>query len=413
MMANGGRARVDWARGVPDTRARLGVALLAYMLAVTFIVTLLPFRFAWPSAWRVLVFGPPVDILANVLLFVPLGFLFRLARPRARRLTVLSAVAAGALVSVAIEAVQFFEATRSSSLADVAANAIGAGVGALAFERIASLPRLGGRLIGWLALELPLMGLVYLLVPLLWIASLASQGQSARVLTTLVLGVFGAILLGGMQRAYFGPARAAAPRDTAAFAALWFVAGAFPLLAWRPFEMLAAAVAVALLCWWQGARPLPAGAENRRFEVPLLMRAAPVYGAHLALITLLPLRAHVGPWHLSLGFSPATAHQVEILRVLEIVAAFTLVGYMVAEVRGRAVARYRNALPRLALWSIALALAVECVRGFDAQGGSIARGALTVAAALYGGWLYYLQRAHVMSLLSEATDRQPEGGRAV
>ncbi|HYH42861.1 MAG TPA: VanZ family protein, partial [Burkholderiales bacterium] len=109
MTVNGGRAGVESTRGVPDTRARLGFALLAYMLAVTFIVTLLPFRFAWPAEWRVLLFGSPLDIFANVLLFVPLGFLFRLARPHAKSRTLLAAVAAGALASAAIETIQFFE----------------------------------------------------------------------------------------------------------------------------------------------------------------------------------------------------------------------------------------------------------------------------------------------------------------
>jgi hypothetical protein len=84
------------------------------------------------------------------------------------------------------------------------------------------------------------------------------------------------------------------------------------------------------------------------------------------------------------------------------VAAFTLLGYSVAELGGRVLAAYVDALPRLLAWSIALAVALEAVRGFHAgHGASLLRAAVLVAAALYGGWLYYLQRAHVVRLLSD------------
>lgn len=389
----------------PDTGARLGFALLAYMLAVTLITTLLPFRFEWPSEWRLLLSGEPVDTVANVLLFVPLGFLFRLTRPDARSMPTLTAAAAGALLSTAIEAAQLFEAVRNSSLVDIAANTLGAAVGAFAFQRVIAMPRVNGRLVGRLALELPLMGLVFLLVPLLWIDSLASQGERARILTALMLGLFGAMLLGGMQRAYFGPARAVKARHTALFAGAWFLAGAFPVFPWRPLELLCGAVAIMLVCGGIGALRQN-HAANRRFEVPLLKRAAPLYGAYVALIVFFPLHGHVGDWHLAIGFPEATSAQVEILRVLEIAAAFTLVGYMVAEFRGRSVSRYLDAIPRLAGWGVALTLLVEAIRGYDAtQGASIARGALTLAAAMYGGWLYYLQRAHVINVLAEVSGR--------
>lgn len=388
----------------PDTAARLGFALLAYMLAVTVIITLLPFRFEWPSAWRLLLSGEPTDTVANVLLFVPLGFLFRLSMPNARSLPALTAAAAGALLSTAIEAAQLFEPARNSSLVDIAANTFGALIGALGFQRVVTRPRLDGRLVGRLALELPLMGLVFLLVPLLWIDSLASQGERARILMTLMLGLFGAILLGGMQRAYFGPVRAVKPWHTAFFAAAWFLVGAFPVVPWRPLELLCCAAGITLLCGALGAaRRDPAA--NRRFEVPLLKSATPFYAAYVALVVVYPLVGNVGDWHFAIGFPEATSQQVEILRVLEIAAAFTLVGYMVAEFRGRSVVHYRDAIPRLVGSGIVLTLVVEAVRGYDgAQGASIARGVLMMAAAMYGGWLYYLQRAHVISVLSESSN---------
>ncbi len=371
------------------------------MLAVTLIITLLPFDFAWPDEWRVLDVLEPVDFVANVLLFIPLGFFYALARDH-HRPSPLHVLILGALTSTAIESAQLFEAARTTAVFDVVANAAGAWLGALAYGRVARSPRVGGRLLGWLALELPLMGLIYLIVPLLWINSLASRGEVVRALTVVLLGVFGASVLGGIQRYYFVTARSADAGRTALFAALWFLAGVFVSLPFRPIQMAIGATAVAALTWWQGRRTVRGIDYNRRFEVPVLKGASPAYAAYLALIVLAPLDAGVSQWTLHLGFPTGASEQIEILRMLELVAAFTLLGYMVAEIRGRSLARYSDAVPRLLFWAVVAACVAEASGGFqEDHGASLARGALLIAAALYGGQLYYLQRAHVMRLLSD------------
>lgn len=387
-----------------ETGARLGVALLAYMLGVTFIITLLPFQFDWPSRWRVMFTGGPIDIVANVLLFLPLGFLFRLARREGYRHSTLTVLWIGAAMSMAIETAQLFEVERYTSVLDVATNAMGAWLGAWAFDRLAPRTKVDGALIGRLSLELPLMGLIYLLVPLLWLNALSSGRDLERTVLPILLGVFGASLLGGMQRRHFGPVRSLDVRATAGAAALWFLAGAFPALPTRPALILAGTVLVGALAWWQGSRPFVLDASNRRFEVPLLMSAAPAYGAYLAIVTVAPLMHGVGAWSVGWGF-PGVATEwtkTEILRLLEQVAAFTLLGYMIAEFRGRDVPSYRAALHRLLMWGATAAIAGEGVRGFHlGHGASVSRGVLLLSAAFYGGWLYYLQRSHVVELLSE------------
>jgi VanZ family protein len=391
----------DFKSHAADTGARLGTALLAYIVGVTLIVTLLPFHFAWPERWQVSIGDDPYDVIVNMLLFVPFGFLFRLAMPRERQGSILFVIWNAALISIAIEAVQLFDQGRESTLLDVIANTLGAWLGALAFDRIARSARLSGRLIGWLGLEIPLMGLVYLLVPLLWVNALGARGELVRTFTTFLIGAFGAMLLGGLQRHYFGPSKAAEPHHTAAFAAIWFVAGAFAMFPWRPLELVLGALAVAALCWWQGRRRLRDPVSNRRFEAPLLRSAAPLYAAYLVMLVISPVLGEIGPWQGRFGFPEVAPSQVETARLLELCAAFTLLGYMTAEIRGRAVLRYRDAFPRLIAWAIGLAVAAEAARGFDLHGASLARGVLVVAACLYGGWLYYLQRAHVMWLVSK------------
>ncbi len=313
------------------------------MLGVTLIITLLPFQFDWPSRWRLMFTGGPVDIVANVLLFLPLGFLYRLARREGFRHSTLTVLWIGAVMSMAIETAQLFERERYTSVLDVATNAFGAWLGAWAFDRLSPKARVDGALIGRLSLELPLMGLIYLMVPLLWLNALSSGRDIERAALPLLLGVFGASLLGGMQRRHFGPVRSLGARATAGAAALWFLAGTFPALPNRPALLLGGTVLVGALAWWQGSRPFVPDASNRRFEVPLLTSAAPAYAAYLALLTLAPLLHGVGDWSVGLGF-PGVATEwtkTEILRCLEQVAAFTLLGYMIAEFRGRDVPTYR------------------------------------------------------------------------
>jgi hypothetical protein len=388
---------------VPETGTQLGLALLAYLLGITLIVTLIPFRFAWPETWRLVFYVGPVDVLANILLFLPLGFLYRHARPNAHARPVAIAMGAGALLSLGIETLQLFEATRDSSPVDLAANAAGTALGAAAYGRLADSPRIDGRVVGRLALELPIMGLVYLLVPLLWVSALAAHGEFARSVMTLLVGVFGAALLGGMQRYYFGPARASRPRQTATFACIWFIAGAFPALGWQPLLIAAGALAVAALAWSLGSIRMGARPHNRRFEVRLIAYAAPLYIVYLAAITLAPLAAGTGDWSIRSGFGEAASDQIEILRLLELVAAYTLVGYMAAEAGGRSIAHYRKALPGLIACGLALVAAGELVRGYaQSDGASASRAALLMLAVQYGGWLYYLQRAHLIRLLAGA-----------
>lgn len=395
----------DFQSDLADTGARLGTALLVYMLGVTVIVTLLPFHFTWPDHWRVSVWSDPYDVVVNVLLFVPIGFLFRLARPPERQGSILVVVCNAALIGIAIEATQLFDLTRQAALLDVIANTFGAWLGVLAFDRIAKSARLSGRLIGWLGLEIPLMGLVYLLVPLLWVNTLAARGQWLPMAGTFLIAAFGAIVMGGLQRHYFGPARTAEAHHTAAFAALWFVAGAFAMLPWQPIGLAGGALAVAALCWGQGRRRLHDPGSNRRFEAALLSSALPIYAAYLVVLVVSPLLPEAGSWKGRLGFPGVAPSPVETAQLLELCAAFTLVGYMAAELRGREVRQYRDALPRLIAWAVGLALAAETARGFELHGASLSRGVLLVATCLYGGWLYYLQRDHVISLVARKRAR--------
>jgi hypothetical protein len=95
---------------------------------------------------------------------------------------------------------------------------------------------------------------------------------------------------------------------------------------------------------------------------------------------------------------------VNVYRALEHIAAFTLVGYVIAEVRGRADRPYGNMVRHVAAWGSGLALLLECARGLHPRyGASLLLWALAAAASIFGGWMYYLQRDHVRALASVQT----------
>ncbi|WP_158295544.1 VanZ family protein [Crenalkalicoccus roseus] len=139
--------------------------LLAILLAGIAYASLYPFRFAplpagtelaeaLRAAWN----RPPGgrgDLLANLLLYLPLGFLLAAlmaGRGVAARLGL--AVLGAALLSGAMEAAQLFLPQRTSSVWDLACNAAGALAGAAAALLLGrELPRLPGELRRGLAAE--------------------------------------------------------------------------------------------------------------------------------------------------------------------------------------------------------------------------------------------------------------------
>ena len=385
-----------------DTGARLAIGLLAYIALVTAVVTLLPFQFAFPSSPRVVLVGGMADVLANIVLFVPLGFLYAVARQE-KSPTLLRVFLTALLASAAIESVQLFEVTRFASLSDVIANGLGAALGAFGQRRLARRIAMDARTLGRLSLELPLMGLVYLLIPLLWLDGLAGRDSATHLWPLLALGLFGASLLASAQRHHFGPNRLLSRELMTGAACAWFLLGGFPGLAPRAsivlFLMLAA---VGVVVWVRSEDRSRARSINRRFESKALSEAAPFYAAYLLLLVA-PVASYSGTgWNGDLVFA-ATAtpwNTSAVLHIVETVAAFTLLGYMLAELRGRREARFREGVRYIAVCGAGAAAVTELLEGFRPDGGASAlRLVLLIIAALYGAWLYHLQRAHVRRLL--------------
>ena len=370
----------------------LATALFVYLLAVIAVVTLAPFEFVRPerlrvhaSEWTVL------DLVANVLLFVPLGFVGAMARSRLTARGAWRALVMGAVVSVAIEGAQLFAPERYTSPWDVLTNAMGAWLGARAL--VAVRARLDpATVVGRLALDLPLMGLVYLLVPLGWLSALTVGAGAMRPLLLLCLGLFGASILGAVQRRHFGPAGVFSPLGMAAAAAAWIVVASLPALNAAPREVALVALLVAIFTWYRaggaaGGDTRADAGRDRRFELHALLRAAPFLAAYLLLLPLTDVAT-----------ARFTRHV--ILRIVETMTAFTVLGYVVAEAMGRRELRLRDAAVRVVAVAFPVAIVIVALRTVGMPPvDELPRVTAAIIAALYGGWLYDVQRRNVREVL--------------
>jgi glycopeptide antibiotics resistance protein len=409
----------DRAAAATRSGTRLARAVLGYYLAVVAVIVLVPFEFVTPDRLEWVWVIDMQDFFANILLFVPFGFLYRLANrhlatagatgvPAEGALAVgalaAGALAAGALASGAIEVIQMWAPHRYASPIDILANTLGAGIGALLYGYVARRLK-APALVGRLSLELPLMGLLYLLIPLLWIASLAIGDNVVRLVMLVLPVVFGATLLGMIQRHHFGPARAVSAGGAAAAAAAGVLLGTFPALATSPTAVLALAGVAALVVLRHGLAA--ASPIERRFELPALRGALPFFILYVAAVALVPLTdPSTPPGFVANG--AAAFRTVGILRLLHAGALFTVVGYIFAEFRGRLERPFGATavrLPVVSLTAAVLVLAAGSVSPLPVAW--TAASAATwlffgMASAHYGAWLYHLQRDHVRALVELA-----------
>ncbi len=388
-------------RSTDATAQRLGRALLGYLVAITLIITLAPFRFASHPVHGLSDLWEWSDVIMNIVMFIPLGFVYQLTRPAGLALRVPTVLLLGAALSACIEGAQLFAATRYTSLVDVGTNAVGAAVGAWGYT-VAMRRIEGASTVRSMALELPLMGLVYLLVPLVWLAGLASA-DGTRAWLVLPIVAFASGIIGTVHAAYLKPARHVGRRWLLAAAAGWYVIALLPGTI-RQWDLVAAGATLALGVAWLrsvATQRLREQQASRRFELPTLRLVLPLFAGYLALSSLWPLSAADGVWQLTTALIPATQPTMtDIFVALEHVAAFTLVGYIIAEFHGRDLPRYRQIATRVLLWSGGLSVLLEGARGMHpSYRFSIPMIAFTTFSALLGGWMYQLQRHHVKALL--------------
>jgi glycopeptide antibiotics resistance protein len=387
------------------TRARLSLVLLLYFLCIIATLTLAPFHFVVPARLHVMYTGEWLDVVANVLLFVPLGFLYPLTRSNRAEMPPVSVFVLGGVLSGLIETTQLFEPERYSSVIDVLTNAGGAAIGALLARAISRRVRVNARFVGRLSLEIPLIGLIYVLLPLVLVASFMAADDRLRMLALLPLALVGARLFSSVQRHHFGPNGLLSDRTMILAAGGWTVLGTFPILLRYPLGGVALVAAVVMMTWYEISRQ-PGADPDRRFESDALRSAAPYLITYLLMVIVLPLGAGVGHWHFEMRLTGiGDDSDAQMLRLLEPVATSTVLGWVLAEARSRRELPFARAVSRVALECAGIALVMEASRGIQpGLGASGAQFLLIVIAGAFGAGMYHNQRAHVRWVLAHRGD---------
>lgn len=379
-------------QGSSGTGRRLGLILLGYLLVAVGAVVLAPFELVRPTRFEWSLLGPwggaPnwADLALNVVLFVPLGFLaMRLA---AGRWAPWRVALLGACAALAIESLQLFIPGRFSTLSDVAANAVGAWVGALGARTLRRTIGGDSRIAGRLFLDLPLVGFLWLMVPLLWVDALSAGDTTLMFPAAAAAGV-------ALAAASVSSTPVGRPVGIALvpLALAWSAVALAPLalITWTGALLAAAthlgAVLVAQV-WLERLQLRDRRIEPRAVVVVLLLLLPFLMGT--AMPGLVP----------GLGADTTLARQ-GILRWLAGVTAFTVLGYLLAEWHGRG----RRRWPDTAVVPMVLAALLTPLA--DPGVGVAGRLLPAIMAAGIGALLFELQRQHVVALRRRAARAQP------
>ncbi len=378
-----------------DTGARLSQALLSYIVVLIAALSLLPFEFVLPERVDFTLSVAPLSVLATTAMFLPYGFLTRRARTSRRGQHVLSIMLSAALLSLALEMARFFIPAAAPSPWHLFAAIAGAAIGATLCERLHDNARSSTTALNALLLQLPLMGLIYLLLPLLWASGAAARGDPARLALTLCIGLTGASIIGSIARAIRGHTPDRSWWLVPAVAGSWMTIGVLPsaLVDWR--LTVVGILIVTVFAAWRGRWSAPPFVE-RRYEGPSLLAASPFTALYL-------IGAGIWPGHsfrtiplVHLGMPTTDAGLALVLPLLEMGIAATVLGYVIAEFHGRTESTYREVGSRVLFWVCLIMTATEGLRSyFGFEGASLLRAALSTGTAMYGAALYHLQRAHV------------------
>jgi VanZ family protein len=385
------------------TGHRLGQSVLAYLAVVVAVVTLSPFRFVLPPVNSISTRWMASDAVMNVIMFVPLGFIYRLSRPRVSGQAWVGALLLGATLSGLVEAAQLFTPGRFPSISDLVTNTAGSGIGAwigaLALRRADAAATVRA-----FAVELPLMGLVYLLAPLPWLIGLGA-GSGGRAWMLVLLAASAGWIIGSVFTSFD---RAQLSRVLLATAAWLFVALVPSALASADVAPVAAAAGLGT-AWVRRVAPVrlthetEAGRPTRRFEVSTLRVVFPLLLLYLLVSSLTPVSSLRGPWNATWALFPdgSLLANDAIFRAIEHVSAFTVLGYAIAEYHGRAREGFARLVPAVLGWSAACSAGLELARGWHPDhGASATMFALTLVGSALGGRIYTLQLAHVRAVAS-------------
>ena len=191
-------------------------------------------------------------------------------------------------------------------------------------------------------------------------------GELDRLGLTTVLGAFGGCVIASVYVNRLGLGRRQGSPMPAVYAAGWFMIGTLPAVVAFPVEVLTAACFVAATAGLLARLWKKRNKSERRFELSTLKKVFPIYGLFLLLLSVWPTTLPLAGWSNGLDYGRLTEAQriVFASRFIEVIAAFTLLGFMVAEMRGRTSESALKTLSWVAGAALGFSILTAAVRDF-------------------------------------------------
>lgn len=381
-------------------QATLNYALLIYMCLIILIFTLSPFDFRMPDRIRIFWILNFRDFITNIILFVPVGFLLTLSRRSNKDSLMVKTLVYGLLFSLLIESAQQFLPNRFPQVSDIITNGLGAWLGGFIFiqlQKYTSKEQTGKVFVT----ELPLMNIIYLLIPLMWINGLANAGDVRRLLLLLILGLFGSGVLCSIYIYRLKNTGITSANKFSLFAVVWFFISAGLLLLNFPIPTIFLGFLVWLIIQIFVRLPLKIGSEEKRFELPTLKRFLPLYAIYLLLLAIYAMAPPTAEWQMNQGFQRLVfdEHILLTFRFVEFIVAFTLLGYMIAEMRGRKNEAVETTLGWTFFIAAGSAIFIEIIKTYPAINNiNILSIIIIISASIYGAVIYRLQLSAIERL---------------
>ncbi len=382
----------------------LSFVLFLYMSAVTLVITLIPFRFAFPVIHaKFLLFGGLADTVFNILLFIPIGFLSQpiLFRNKInwRKQTLLF----GMIFSSVIEFLQLFLEKRCTSPGDVITNGFGALLGAYIYHRIRNRTKpLHQHAFAMMGIDLPIVNIFYLLIPQMWLSSLGTGKLYHRYWQALLIGVTGMIIISEIYAQRKSVRQIISPIGLAGFICAWYLVGSALLITKQPLIVLLIGSFLGILTFLLAKTGHNRSNKAQSSETGILRKVMPFFILYLISLFYFPLITPQMPWQFSFGLSavPEDPPNVVIFRLLEYLAAFSLLGFMISQW----LAKSETALlkKKVAISGIILGIAgvLELFRGFHPFfESSFTQYLLADIAGFAGIFVYRLQLGSVRNIL--------------
>jgi VanZ family protein len=339
------------------------------------------------------------DSIKNIILFIPFGFLLFPILPESRKY--IYATLFGFLFSSFIEFNQIFIPTRSPGFNDIVTNSTGALLGCIGHGYIKNYIRKKSETL--LHLGIPVMNIVFLMIPLLWLSSFAAGYEVNRLGFLLLLGIAGAILISEIYINRLPDKKIIYLFLFNFLLSAWYLIGVFPSLVKYPKRIIFFMLLINLIAFFR----MNFGSKiknDKRFELKTLNKIIPIFILYVLLLSQWPLSMP----EKSFQFTWLTDYKLQrhyilsVYRYVEYFTAFAIVGYLLSQYINRS-KNQKHKSRRVLVWILVLTILLELVRGFHPRyGATIENVVVTFAWGLFGAMIYLMQLDYFKFVKEEA-----------